>query len=71
MKEGKKIKTKSEKEKDEFSNIMIFNKYLTDKKLGEGSFGKVYSGINVVSKEKVAIKLVKYILIIGTQRKRN
>jgi serine/threonine protein kinase len=48
-------------EKDEFSNIIIFNKYLTSKKLGEGSFGLVYSGTNIQTKDKVAIKLVCFI----------
>jgi serine/threonine protein kinase len=45
-------------EKDEFSNIVIFNKYLTSKKLGEGTFGLVYGGTNIHTKDRVAIKLV-------------
>ncbi len=53
------------KEKDDFSDIIIFNKFLTEKKLGEGSFGLVYSGKNLINQERVAIKLVIFIFIIG------
>jgi serine/threonine protein kinase len=50
-----------EKEKDDFADILVFNKFLTKAKLGEGSFGKVYSGVNNQTGEKVAIKLVRRI----------
>jgi serine/threonine protein kinase len=46
-------------ERDEFEDILVFNKYMTKRKLGEGSFGKVYSGVNTLNDEKVAIKLVR------------
>ena len=46
-------------ERDEFEDILVFNKYMTKRKLGEGSFGQVYSGVNTLNDEKVAIKLVR------------
>lgn len=48
-----------DKEKDDLEDILVFNKYLTKTKLGEGSFGKVYSGIDTQTNEEVAIKLVR------------
>ena len=39
------------------SKQLIFGKFKLLKEIGEGSFGKVYSGINIKTKEPVAIKL--------------
>ena len=39
------------------SKQLIFGKFKLVKEIGEGSFGKVYSGINIKTKEPVAIKL--------------
>ena len=39
------------------SNKLIFGKFKLLKKIGEGSFGKVYSGLNEKTQEPVAIKL--------------
>jgi serine/threonine protein kinase len=39
-------------------NQILFDKYKPLKKLGQGSFGTVYQGINLKSQEFVAIKLV-------------
>ena len=39
------------------SKILIFGKYEIIKKIGEGSFGKIYLGFNRQKNEKVAIKL--------------
>lgn len=50
---------------DEFLKLLIFDKYITDKKIGEGSFGKVYTGRNKLTKEKVAIKMVKSLKLIN------
>jgi casein kinase 1 len=36
---------------------LFFSKYKADKKLGEGSFGKIYSAYNIQTKERHAIKL--------------
>ena len=40
-------------------NQVFFNKYKTIKKLGSGSFGHVYEGLNLETNEKVAFKIVK------------
>lgn len=37
--------------------LRIGNKYRLGKKLGEGSFGDVFLGINIISEEQSAIKL--------------
>ena len=39
--------------------LVVEGKYTVDKKLGEGSFGKIFSGINTNTGEKVAIKIEK------------
>ena len=41
------------------NNPLIFKKYRPIKKLAIGTFSEVYSGINIYTKEKVAIKLEK------------
>ncbi len=35
---------------------IIFGKYKTENKLGEGSFGKIYSACNIQTGEKYALK---------------
>jgi len=35
---------------------IIFGKYKTETKLGEGSFGKIYSAMNIQTGEKFALK---------------
>ena len=45
------------KQVDDFTNRLFFNKYKPVKKLGEGSFGKIYSAINVNTKQKFALKM--------------
>ena len=44
---------------DEFTKRLFFNKNRPEKKLGEGSFGKIYSAININTKQKFALKMVK------------
>ena len=39
--------------------IRVGGKYKIAKKLGRGSFGDIYSGINLKTNEEVAIKLEK------------
>jgi serine/threonine protein kinase len=44
-------------------------KYLLGKKLGGGSFGEIYLGVNKLSKEFVAVKLVQ-VATIGRRSQR-
>ena len=44
---------------DEFSRRLFFNKYKPVKKLGEGSFGKIYSAVNINNQQKFALKMVR------------
>ena len=41
----------------QIEQLIFFNKYKPSKKLGEGSFGKIYLAYNVTTKEKYALKL--------------
>ena len=47
-----------EKQTDEFTRRLFFNKYRPVKKLGEGSFGKIYSAVNINNNQKFALKMV-------------
>lgn len=40
--------------------IRVAGKYRICKKLGEGSFGQIFSGQNIKSNEEVAIKLERH-----------
>lgn len=53
--------------KEQLEEKIYFNKYKPEKKIGEGSFGKIYSGIfrnfnlkaiNINTNEKFALKFV-------------
>jgi serine/threonine protein kinase len=46
------------KEDEDFSRRLFFNKYRPVKKLGEGSFGKIYSAVNINDQQKFALKMV-------------
>ena len=41
-------------QQDSFSGKIFFNKYKVQTKLGEGSFGKIYSAINIQTNERYA-----------------
>ena len=43
---------------EDLENKLYFSKYKIDKKIGEGSFGKIYSATNIFTNEKFALKLV-------------
>jgi serine/threonine protein kinase len=43
--------------------MRVANKYRLGKKLGQGSFGDIYIGVNITTSEEVAIKLVRYLFI--------
>ena len=47
------------KQTDEFTDKLFFNKYKPEHKLGEGSFGKIYSAVNITNKQRYALKMVK------------
>jgi hypothetical protein len=69
--------------KDQIEDKIFFSKYKPEKKIGEGSFGKIYSGniilfkyyfflllaINIHSNEKFALKLIfnRNNIILGKQ----
>ena len=36
--------------KEKFEDKIFFGKYKPEKKIGEGSFGKIYSGILIIKK---------------------
>ncbi len=42
---------------DELTGKIFFGKYKPEKKLGEGSFGKIYSAVNVTDGEHYALKM--------------
>ena len=44
---------------DPYVNKLIFSKYLIRKKVGKGSFGTVYQGVNTKTNEKIALKVEK------------
>ena len=54
--EEKKIELDNEEDKSILSSI-FFKKYKPTKKITQGSYSLIYSGINTETKEKVAIKL--------------
>ena len=41
---------------DKIENKIFFSLYKPEKEIGEGSFGRVYSGYNIKTNEKVAFK---------------
>lgn len=43
---------------DVVSGQLYFNKYKIQEKLGEGSFGKIYTSINQTNNQQVALKFV-------------
>ena len=49
---------------DDINGKIFFNKYKPEKKLGEGSFGKIYSAVNMTNGEHYALKMVHYYTII-------
>jgi len=48
---------------------IYFSKYKTIKKIGEGSFGKIYSAINISTNENFAMKMVKIQIFYKIKRK--
>lgn len=44
---------------DEIIGKVFFKKYQVTKKLGQGSFGQVFKGLNISTNEDIAFKFVK------------
>jgi serine/threonine protein kinase len=44
---------------DQIVNSIFFEKYKAIRKLGQGSFGQVYLGVNLKTNENIAIKFVR------------
>jgi serine/threonine protein kinase len=50
-----------DRHEDRLLGKILFKHYKLKKKIGEGSFGKIYIGVHTESKEEYAIKLVSKI----------
>ena len=48
----------SDRQDEQLIGKILFKHYKLKKKIGEGSFGRIYIGINIDTKEEYAIKLV-------------
>ncbi len=49
---------------DDLLGKILFKHYKLKKKIGEGSFGRIYIGVNTDTKEEYAIKLVRINFLI-------
>jgi len=47
---------------------IYFNKFKVIKKIGQGSFGQVFQGINTKTNEPVALKFVKFLFYLGIDK---
>ena len=56
---GSKLGQKLEGLNGKKDTICVANKYIIEKQIGKGSFGKVYKGYDKETKNNVAIKLVR------------
>ena len=48
----------SDRQDEQLIGKILFKHYKLKKKIGGGSFGRIYIGINIDTKEEYAIKLV-------------
>ena len=53
------METTSKDKEDKQDQLLLNKTYLLNKKISAGSFGTVYSGLNVKTKEEIAIKVEK------------
>ena len=65
----------SDEHEDQLIGKILFKHYKLKKKIGEGSFGRIYIGVNTDTKEEYAIKLVSenfpflfYVFIIRSKK---
>ena len=49
-----------DKKNEDVINKIIFNKYIPEKKLGEGSFGQIYIARHKDTGEQFALKMVNH-----------
>ena len=47
-----------DRHEDKYLGKILFKHYKLKKKIGEGSFGKIYIAINIDTREEYAVKLV-------------
>lgn len=50
----------NKRKNDDMIGKIIFNKYKIEKKLGEGSFGKIYTAVCITNGELFALKMVLF-----------
>jgi serine/threonine protein kinase len=60
-----------DRHEDKLLGKFLFKHYKLKKKIGEGSFGKIYIGVHNETKEEYAIKLVSKILNNIKQKYKN
>jgi serine/threonine protein kinase len=51
-----------DRHEDKYLGKILFKHYKLKKKIGEGSFGKIYIAINIDTREEYAVKLVSIAL---------
>ena len=58
-----------DRHEDKYLGKIIFKHYKLKKKIGEGSFGKIYIAINIDTREEYAVKLVSTKLFYNLNNK--
>lgn len=62
--------TNNQKENDIIGRI-YFNKFKVTKKIGQGSFGQVYQGVNMKNNDLVALKFVSFLIFnLGIEKRK-
>ena len=54
-----------DKHEDKLVGKIFLKHYKLKKKIGEGSFGKIYIATNITTKEEYAMKIVSKIIILS------
>ena len=58
-----------DRHEDKYLGKIIFKHYRLKKKIGEGSFGKIYIAINIDTRDEYAVKLVSTKLFYNLNNK--
>ena len=58
-----------DRHEDKYLGKILFKHYKLKKKIGEGSFGKIYIAINIDTREEYAVKLVSIKLFYKLKNK--